>query len=131
MSEFHQDNYLERLRSAMQRSLYAVNAKQDLDSADKKEEDAASRKRDAEIQTIVEQNEDAKANRELRWRYAKWVFSCLVSYSIFVGLILLLSGFDIFGFHLADDVLGFLVGSTAVSAIGLVAAVVTGLFRRP
>jgi len=83
----------------------------------------------AETQTIRESNLDLRMNRRLRWKYAGWVFCYLVCYSMFVGVLLIGSGFNIFGFTLAESVLNFLVGSTAASAIGLVLAVTTGLFK--
>ncbi len=83
----------------------------------------------AETQYIRESNKDLRANRKLSWIYAKWVFCYLVSYSVFVGLLLLASGYKIFGFVLDKNVLNFLVGSTAASAIGLVLEVTTGLFK--
>lgn len=45
-----------------------------------------------------------------------------------VALFLVSHGFSIFCFKLPSSVLDFLVGSTAVSAIGLVLAVTHGLF---
>lgn len=60
--------------------------------------------------------------------YAKKVFRYLRWYTISVGVILILHGFRIFGFHLPDMTLSILVGSTAVSAIGLVRSIVNGLF---
>lgn len=83
----------------------------------------------AETQTIKESNRDLRVNRKLRWKYARWVFCYLVVYSASVLFLLIVSGFGIFGFSLPESVLGFLVGSTAVSAIGLVLAVTTGLFK--
>ena len=83
----------------------------------------------ADIQTIRESNHDLRMNRKLRWKYARWVFCYLVGYSCFVGALLLASGFQVFGFSLEESVLNFLVGSTAASAIGLVLAVTTGLFK--
>ena len=83
----------------------------------------------AETQTIRESNLDLRMNRRLRWKYARWVFCYLVSYSFFVGALLLGSGFGVRGFNLQESVLNFLVGSTAASAIGLVLAVTTGLFK--
>lgn len=92
--------------------------------------DEVERKRHkAETQTIVETNLDRRVNRKLRWKYAKWVFCYLVCYSVAVLILLIAAGFKICGFDLSTSVLEFLVGSTAVSAIGLVLAVTTGLFR--
>jgi hypothetical protein len=87
------------------------------------------KRKQAEVQTIRESNLDLRMNRKLRWKYARWVFCYLVSYSCFVGLLLLASGANFCGFTLSEDVLSFLVGSTAASAIGLVLAVTTGLFK--
>jgi len=92
-------------------------------------EEIEQKRHRAETQTIVETNRDRRVNRKLRWKYAKWVFCYLVWYSGAVFVLLIASGWGILGFELADSVLEFLVGSTAVSAIGLVLAVTTGLFR--
>lgn len=83
----------------------------------------------AETQRIQESNRDLRANRELRGEYAQKVFWYLVIYSGFVGVLLVASGIEKSGFKLDDSVLYFLVGSTAASAIGLVLAVTTGLFK--
>lgn len=84
----------------------------------------------AEVQGLREQNFNQRANRHLRWKYARWVFCYLVCYSLFTAALLLISGFKAHtGFDMQPEVLNFLVGSTAAAAIGLVAAVVTGLFR--
>lgn len=87
-----------------------------------------ARRYQAETNTIHQRNRDRRANRLLRARYAKAVYFYLVIYSSFAGLVVLLSGFNICGFLLPSSVLTALVGSTAVSAIGLVATVVAGLF---
>lgn len=97
--------------------------------ADGDYDQAERNRKDAETQSIRESNKDLRVNRKLRWKYAKWVFCYLVSYSTAVLVLLILAGFQILGFELPGEVLGFLVGSTAVSAIGLVLAVTTGLFR--
>lgn len=115
---------------AMRRSLEAAEFKAAPDEMDKKETAAASRRQLAETQTIIETNRDLKINRKLRWKYARWVFCYLVAYSVFVGLVLVASAVNICGFSLDSSVLEYLVGSTAVSAIGLVLAVTTGLFRK-
>lgn len=53
-------------------------------------------------------------------------FMCI--YSSTVGLFLLLHGTKYKSFSLPDSVLNFLVGSTAVTVIGLVGMVLTGIF---
>ena len=44
-------------------------------------------------------------NLKLRWKYARWVFCYLVSYSSFVALLLVSSGFNVYGFSLSESVL--------------------------
>lgn len=130
LNEEQRKERLKALREAMSRSVTSVENKTEKDSKDLQEESAASRRHKAETQTIIESNLDLKINRKLRWKYASWVFCYLVCYSAFVAILLILSGFKICGFTLQDSVLEFLVGSTALSAIGLVAAVVHGLFGK-
>jgi hypothetical protein len=120
---------LQSLSEALRRSLNPIESKKNPDRKDGLEESAADRKQKAETQSIVESNLDRRVNRKLRWKYARWVFCYLVSYSVFVGGVLILSGFGILGFVLSEAVLSTLVGSTAISAIGLVLAVTTGLFK--
>ena len=79
---------------------------------------------------IEENLRNQVASRQMRFDYSRWVFRYLVGYSVFVGITVVLSGYKIYGFELPDVVLGALVGSTAVSAIGLVLAVTTGLFNK-
>jgi hypothetical protein len=105
-----------------------VEGKNVEDDKDRLEERALSnRAARAQIGSVEQSNRDKRVNRKLRWRYAGWVFCYLVSYSIAVLLLLLLSGLGYI--YIPDIVLSALVGSTAVSAIGLVGFVVNGLFR--
>lgn len=61
--------------------------------------------------------------------YSNRVFWFVVIYCLAVGALLLLSGFKRYsGFELADTILGITAGSTAVSVIGLIGMVITGLF---
>lgn len=55
-----------------------------------------------------------------------FVFMC--AYAGIVALLLTLHGFTEVAFELPDTVLEFLVGSTAVTVIGLVGMVLTGIF---
>lgn len=55
-------------------------------------------------------------------------FSFMRMYSGAVGVLLVLSGFSVFGFSLPEQVLVYLVGSTAATVIGLVGMVLTGVF---
>jgi polyferredoxin len=89
------------------------------------------RKQRAEIGTIEQGNRDRRANRVLRFRYAKAVYRYLAWYSSFSLILLILSGFKPWGFSLPENVLSLIVGSTAVAAIGLVGFVVQGLFKAP
>ena len=82
-----------------------------------------------EVHGLREKNRDRRLNRILRKNYANAVMKYLCWYSVFVGVLLVLSGFNMFGFELPEAVLSFLVGSTAAAAIGLVLAVTQGLFR--
>lgn len=59
---------------------------------------------------------------------AKKAFRYMFFYSGFVGVLLLLNGFGCFVVPLDPEVMKFLVGSTAVTVIGLVGMVLTGVF---
>lgn len=72
---------------------------------------------------------DRKSSRDLREKYAKHVYLYLIGYSTAAFLLIVAHGFRLFGFNLEMPVLALLVGSTAVSAIGLVGIVVKGLFK--
>jgi hypothetical protein len=87
------------------------------------------------LETVSAENEELKAKVDLDTEkaklarpYANKVFAFLCVYSLSVFGILLLCGSGYRGFSLSDQVLSFLVSSTAVSAIGLVHTVVKGLF---
>lgn len=61
--------------------------------------------------------------------YSDAVYWFVVCYCAAVGGFLLLAGFKkITGFELSDTVLGIISGSTAVSVIGLIGMVISGLF---
>lgn len=55
-----------------------------------------------------------------------FVFMCV--YAVFVAGLLLLDGLHLWTFRLSPSVLSLLVGSTAVTVIGLVGMVLTGVF---
>jgi hypothetical protein len=59
---------------------------------------------------------------------AKKAFNYMFCYSGAVGIILLINGLGFFVNVLDPEVLKFLVGSTAVTVIGLVGMVLTGIF---
>jgi hypothetical protein len=61
--------------------------------------------------------------------YANKVFWFVVWYCVVVGAMLLLAGFRaVTGFVLSDTILSIIAGSTAVSVIGLIGMVISGLF---
>ena len=65
---------------------------------------------------------------ELLEPYSNKVFWYVVIYCLIVGLIIIGDGFKVYQFDLSDTVLGIIAGSTAVSVIGLIGVVVSGLF---
>jgi hypothetical protein len=73
--------------------------------------------------------QDRTSTRTLRERYATRVFWYLICYSLAALALVGLQGWRVYGFQLDGYVIGLIVGSTAVSAIGLVGFVVKGLFR--
>lgn len=60
--------------------------------------------------------------------YAERAFGFMCAYCAGVAFMLLLSGGNVDGFHLDKEVLVLMVGSTAVTVIGLVGMVLTGIF---
>lgn len=61
--------------------------------------------------------------------YSNRVFWFVAVYCIAVGAMLLLAGWKgKSGFELSDTILGIIAGSTAVSVIGLIGMVISGLF---
>lgn len=60
--------------------------------------------------------------------YANKAFWFMCSYCLVVGIVIFLEGFKIFSFNIEAGVLQVLVGSTAVTVIGLVGMVLTGIF---
>lgn len=95
-----------------------------LDHAAKKEEIAKSK-------MLREQEEaDRLSARGMRECYAGRAYWYLAAYSLACLLLLVFDGFHFWGFSLSDSILLALVGSTAVSIIGLVGIVLTGLFPK-
>src|SRR5262245_2486283 len=89
--------------------------------------DALDKKADKQLDD--ENLKDRTSTRTLRESYAKRVYRYLVCYSLAAFVIILLQGTRYSGFQLDSTVVGIIVGSTAVSAIGLVGIVVKGLFK--
>lgn len=60
--------------------------------------------------------------------YANRIFWFVAAYCVGVGIMIWMTGFRFQTFYLSDVVLGVIAGSTAVSVIGLIGIVLTGLF---
>ena len=60
--------------------------------------------------------------------YAVRTFRFMCAYCVFVAIIIVYAGLKVHDFFLSDDVLKILVGSTAVSVVGLAGTVLTGVF---
>ncbi len=60
--------------------------------------------------------------------YASKAFNFMCAYSFVVGIFVTFNAFGWCGFELEAGVMEFLVGSTAVTVIGLVGMVLTGIF---
>lgn len=106
-----------------------VKAKSGPDALDDNETALYRKRYEARTESIKQSNENKKAHRKLRITYGNRVFCYLVIYSIASFFIILLDGFGALGFQLPVPALTAVVGSTAVSAIGLVLTVVQGLYR--
>lgn len=83
----------------------------------------------AEIERLKGESDFERIRAALLGPYANRAYMFLVIYCAFVGAVLLLQGFSVWGFKLSDTVLAVISGSTAASAIGLVGFVVNGLFK--
>jgi len=82
-------------------------------------------------QTVAELEQKLRTNDILDGLiepYAGRAFNFMCVYSGFVGSVLLLDSFNISGFEMDPTVQAYLVGSTAVTVIGLVGMVLTGVF---
>jgi hypothetical protein len=83
----------------------------------------------ADNKALRDQLDSKKAIEDLLGPTARRAFIFLCCYGFGALLLLLLNGFHVGGFTLSDTILGLIVGSTAVSAIGVFAAVIRGLFQ--
>lgn len=85
--------------------------------------------RDAELARLKGKKTVDDARAQMLEHYSDNVFVFVVCYCAAVGIMLALAGFGkITGFVLSDAILGIRAGSTAVSVIGLIGMVVSGLF---
>lgn len=92
--------------------------------------------KDDEIRKLTAERDKEQGSREydaararLLEPYAHRIYWFLVGYCGTILGLLLLQGFRFWNFDLPESVLLVISGSTAVSAIGLVGFVVSGLFR--
>lgn len=82
----------------------------------------------AEVDELNKRVRTAEILDALIQPYASRAFNFMCLYSAGVAFLLLLSGGNVNGFYLEKDVLVLLVGSTAVTVIGLDGMVLTGIF---
>ena len=81
---------------------------------------------------LQQEIEDVRQDRAERRKYSGRIFGLVVAYLVVVGLLVLLAGLDQVPFGLPASVLMVLIGSTAVSMVGLFAIVANYLFpQRP
>jgi hypothetical protein len=84
---------------------------------------------EAELERLKGQKAVEQVRAGLLAPYSSKVYWFVVGYCLSVGAILLLSGWGKSnGFALSDTVLSIIAGSTAVSVIGLIGMVISGLF---
>jgi hypothetical protein len=84
---------------------------------------------EAEIERLKGQQTVEQVKAGLLAPYSARVFWFVVSYCVVVGAMLALAGWsEMTGFKLSDAILGIIAGSTAVSVIGLIGMVISGLF---
>ena len=105
---------------------------------EKSHPDLRDRLEDAEVEASLLKNElarsqikDVEADREMRKTYASRILGYLEAYSLYVGVLVFMTGMTSLHFLISEKVLVVLVGSTAVAAIGLVGFVAKGLFKPP
>jgi len=84
---------------------------------------------EAEIERLEGKQSVAEVKAAMLGPYTWAVFWFVVGYCALVAILLLLSGWSNHtDFKLSDTVLSIIAGSTAVSVIGLIGMVITGLF---
>lgn len=72
---------------------------------------------------------DSNSTRKLKKKYSNNIYWYSVIWSGFVGVIVVLQGCESIPFYIDSTPFGILLGSTAVSAIGLALAIINGLFK--
>lgn len=77
-----------------------------------------------------EENKGDSQDRSQRKDFAERIFTFTLIYMLFVFVILFISGTITTNFHLSDNVLITLLGTTTANVIGILIIVVTYLFSR-
>ena len=83
-------------------------------------------------ETLKQDIEDRKSNRELKEKYAEKMFQYMCIWSVFIVIVIILSGLGglwKFSFQLDKWVLITLIGSTTVSIFAIVRAIIEGIFK--
>ena len=77
-----------------------------------------------------EENKGDSQDRSQRKDFAECIFTFTLIYMLFVFVILFISGMTTTNFHLSDNELITLLGTTTANVIGILIIVVTYLFSR-
>jgi hypothetical protein len=82
----------------------------------------------AELDSLKDQRTVEQVRAGLIGPYTSKVFWFVVWYCIVVGIIVVVDGVTDINFDLKESTIGIIAGSTAVSVIGLIGMVISGLF---
>ena len=85
---------------------------------------------EAEVEKLKAKSTVDDVKAQILAPYVTNVFRFVVSYCAVVGVMLTLAAFKWNGFVLPETILGIIAGSTAVSVIGLIGMVISGLFGK-
>lgn len=88
------------------------------------------KKQTEEYNRLKEEVESIKQDREERKVYASKTFDFLCVYMVFVGILLLMSGFTTASFQLSDSVLIVILGTTTTNVLGIFYFVANYLFPK-
>jgi hypothetical protein len=84
----------------------------------------------AELDSLENKRTVEEVKASMIQPFADKVFCFVVVYCLAVGAFLIGDGFSNNGFDLDESTIGIIAGSTAVSVIGLIGMVVSGLFGK-
>ncbi|MEW9855897.1 hypothetical protein [Novosphingobium sp. M1R2S20] len=82
---------------------------------------------EAELERIRQETSIDRVKARMLEPYVNKVFRFVAWYCVAVGIVLVACGLQV-GFALPETILAIIAGSTAVSVIGLIGLVITGLF---